>query len=191
MKRDNLRKILGEEISDDVIEAIMAENGKDVNAAKESGNQLKTQLDEAKKRVAELEASASENMTEQEKWQAQLDAANAATAKAVRELNEASAVAVFAAAGIEEDEYKPFIGSIVGGTREETVASAKAIADVVSAKVKAAQADARKDAMAGMGKPGSGEPTGALTKKADFDALPAEDKIKMVRDNPGILSQLK
>lgn len=191
MKRDNLRKILGEEVAEDVIEAIMAENGKDVNAAKASGDQLRTQLAEAKQRVSELELAASENMTEQERWQAQLDAANLATAQAVRELNEASAVAVFASAGIEEDEYKPFLGSIVGGTREETVASARAIADVVSAKVKAARADAEKAAMAGMGKPGNGEPTGAVTKRADFDALPAEEKIKMVRDNPGILSQLK
>lgn len=191
MKRDNLRKILGEEVAEDVIEAIMAENGKDVNAAKASGDQLRTQLAEAKQRVSELELAASENMTEQEKWQAQLDAANLATAQAVRELNEASAVAVFASAGIEEDEYKPFLGSIVGGTREETVASARAIADVVSAKVEAARADAEKAAMAGMGKPGNGDPAAAVTKRADFDALTAEEKIKMVRDNPGILSQLK
>ena len=118
MKRDQLRRMLGEDVSEDVIDSIMAENGRDVNSARERGEQLRGQLDEANARLAEFEEARKASMTAEEQWQARLDEANAQTAKAMRELNEASAQAVFAAAGMSEEDYAPFIGSIVGGTRK-------------------------------------------------------------------------
>ena len=142
MNRDQLKSLLGEGASKEVIDAIMRANGEDVNAAKAPIDALKAQLEEANGKISSLEDEANKNLTADEQWQKQLDAANATAKQALRDLNEATAAAVFAGAGMSEDEYKPFIGSVIGGTRDETTAAAKAIADVVSAKAKAAADDA-------------------------------------------------
>ena len=52
MKRDQLRRMLGEDVSEDVIDSIMAENGRDVNSARERGEQLRAGLREIQKRHA-------------------------------------------------------------------------------------------------------------------------------------------
>lgn len=192
MKRDQLRRLLGEDVSEDVIDSIMAENGRDVNSARERGEQLRGQLDEANARLAEFEEARKASMTAEEQWQARLDEANAQTAKAMRELNEASAQAVFAAAGMSEEDYAPFIGSIVGGTRKEAVDAAKAIADVVSSRAKAAGEAAVREAMGSMTTPAGGKPaSGAVSSRADFEALTPEQRMQWVHDNPGRLSELR
>ena len=86
---------------------------------------------------------------------------------------------------MSEDEYKPFIGSVIGGTRDETTAAAKAIADVVSAKAKAAADDAKKQALAGMPQPQGGEEgNGAITTKKQFRAMSDTEQIAWKQQNP-------
>lgn len=192
MKRDWLRKQLGDDVSDDVIDAIMAQNGSDVNTAKLPSENLRTQVDELKARNAELEGVANANLTEQEKWTKKLEVANKAAAEATKQLNEMCAVAEFSKAGLTEEEYKPFLASVVSDSRESTVAAASAISSLINAKAAAAVADANKAAMANMQAPAGGnESDGAVSTKADFDKLSPEKKVEWVHANPGALSQLK
>ena len=192
MKRDWLRKQLGEDVSDDVIEAIMAQNGSDINNAKAPGDELKSQLSALEQRNKELEEAANAKLTDEEKWQKQLDEANARADEAAQELSKTSAVAVFAAAGLTEDDYKDFLPSIVGADRDATVKSAQAIAAMVKAKVDAAEKAGAKAGMAGMGAPAAGDPAnGKPATKAEFMALPYEQKLKLKADDPNILNELK
>ncbi len=185
MNRDQLKSLLGEGASKEVIDAIMRANGEDVNAAKAPIESLKAQLEEANGKISSLEDEANKNLTADEQWQKQLDAANATAKQALRDLNEATAAAVFAGAGMSEDEYRPFIGSVIGGTRDETTAAAKAIADVVSAKAKAAADDAKKQALAGMPQPhGGDEGSGAITTKKQFRAMSDTEQIAWKQQNP-------
>ena len=163
----------------------MRANGEDVNAGKAAIETLKAQLEEANGKISSLEDEANKNLTADEQWQKQLDAANATAKQALRDLNEATAAAVFAGAGMSEDEYKPFIGSVIGGTRDETTAAAKAIADVVAAKAKAAADDAKKQALAGMPQPqGGDEGNGAITTKKQFRAMSDTEQIAWKQQNP-------
>ena len=174
MNRDQLKSLLGEGASKEVIDAIMRANGEDVNAGKAAIETLKAQLEEANGKISSLEDEANKNLTADEQWQKQLDAANATAKQALRDLNEATAAAVFAGAGMSEDEYKPFIGSVIGGTRDETTAAAKAIADV-----------AKKQALAGMPQPqGGDEGNGAITTKKQFRAMSDTEQIAWKQQNP-------
>lgn len=191
MHRDKLKELLGDAATDDVLNAIMDANGKDINAAKSGKDDLKAQLSAAQARVEELTKASEANMTDAEKWQRSLDEANERADKALRDLSEQSAVAVFAAAGIGEDEYKAFMPSIVSGDRKATVAAAKAIADMVSAKVAAANDAATKQAFGGMKPPAGGDPaTGAPSTLAEFMALPYARQAELKSQNPTILDQL-
>ena len=185
MNRDQLKSLLGEGASKEVIDAIMRANGEDVNAGKAAIETLKAQLEEANGKISSLEDEANKNLTADEQWQKQLDAANATAKQALRDLNEATAAAVFAGAGMSEDEHKLFIGSVIGGTRDETTAAAKAIADVVAAKAKAAADDAKKQALAGMPQPqGGDEGNGAITTKKQFRAMSDTEQIAWKQQNP-------
>lgn len=192
MNRDKLRELLGDSASDEVIDAIMTANGKDVNKANAGVASLQKQLEDSKALAKQLEDKANANMTAEEQWQKQIDDANAAAAAANKQLNEMSAIAVFAGAGITEDEYKPFLGSITGGTRKDAEAAANAIAAVVAAKVKAATDASAKQALGGMDKPAGGQPaSGTVASKKDFEALAPEQQMQWVHDNPGQLSKLQ
>lgn len=191
MNRDWLKKQLGDGVSDDVIDAIMGKNGEDINKEKSTLSALRAQYDEVKAKADELEANASASLSNEEKWQKQLDAANKAAAKARRELNEMAAAAVFATAGVSEEEYAPFLGSIVTDDRDKTVASAKAISDLISAKVSEATEKAGKDALAGMGGPKAGStPSGPVTTRKQFMELSYDQQRELKASNPDILSQL-
>ncbi len=184
MNRDWLKQLLGEAATDDIINSVMQANGNDVNTAKSAKLASDAQLTEAQARIAELEKAASEKLTDEEKWQHKLDAANERAKQALHDLNEQTAATVFAAAGMTEDEYKPFIGSVIGGTREQTVTAAKAIADVVAAKAKAAGDAAKKEALAGMTPPAGGDAGDAITTKQQFRALSDSEQIRWKSENP-------
>lgn len=186
-----MKELLGEAATDELVDAIMAANGRDVNAAKSGSEALKRQLEEANAKVGELTEAANAKLTDEEKWQKELEEANAARDAAIRSLNEQSAVAVFAGAGIGEEDYKPFLGSIVTTDQSTTTANAKAIADLVTAKVAAAKEQAGKDSLASMKPPATGDPAGTVATKADFMALPFEQQQALKASNPGIIGQLR
>ena len=191
MNRDQLRTLLGDGADDSVIDQIMAGYGKGVNAEAEKARGLRAQLDEANSRIAEYEEASRASMTSEEQWQARLDKANKAAAKATRDLNEMCAVAELKGAGLTEEDYAPFIGSIVSDSRDATVAAARAICSVVAAKADAAGKAAQKSALAGMNPPAGGTPGGSVSSRKDFEALSPDQQRQWVRDNPGQLAQLK
>lgn len=193
MKRDKLKELLGDAATDEIIDAIMSANGKDVNAAKAPVDDLKAQLEEANNAKAELQAAADANKTDEQKWQEAIDAANKTAAKAVHALNEQSAIAVFAKAGISEDEYKPLLPSIVHDNRKDTVAAAEAIAAIIDNKVTAAVDEAKKQALANMEPPKGGNDDGSasITTKEQFRKLSDSEQIAWKSENPDAWKQLK
>lgn len=191
MHRDKLRELLGEAATDEVVNAIMDANGKDINAAKSGKDDLMAQLAEAQSKVDELTKASEANLSDAEKWQKAIDDANKRADKALHDLSEQSAVAVFAAAGISEDDYKAFMPSIVSNDRKATVAAAKAISDMVSAKVAAASEAAEKKSLGGMKPPAGGDPSnGTVSTKKEFMSLPYAKQVELRAQNPEILSQL-
>lgn len=191
MKRETLKELLGEAATDELVDAIMAANGKDVNAAKSGIDALKQQLAEANAKVSELTDAANSTLSDTEKLQRAVETATAERDKAIHALNEQSAVAVFAGAGLSEEDYKQFLGAIVTTDQKATRANAQAIADLVSAKVAAAKEQSGKQSLAGMKGPEPGSPAGQVTTKADFMKLPYDQQRTMLQSNPQLISQLQ
>ena len=191
MNRDWLKQKLGESATDALVDEIMAANGKDVNASKSALATTEQRLAEASAKVDELTRAQEGNLSEAERFQRELDAANKRADAAVMALNEQAAAAVFAGAGISADEYAPFLGSIVTGDIDATKASAQSIAALVTSKVAAAAKQSKKDALGGMRPPAGGEPSGDVSTKAEFLKLPYEQQVSMKQADPGILSKLK
>jgi chromosome segregation ATPase len=89
MKRDDLKKLLGDQIGDDVIDKIMAEHGKDIEGKKAEvstltteRDALKTQLDQASQQIDSFKTMDIEGVKKSaEEWKAKAEQA-AADAKA-------------------------------------------------------------------------------------------------------------
>ena len=184
MNRDFLRTLLGDAATDDVLDSIMRANGDDVNREKAAKAATDAQLAEMTAQMTELQKAADDKLSDQEKWQKALDEANGKAEKALRDLNEQTAATVFASAGMTEEQYRPFIGSVSAGSREQAEATAKAIAEVVTSKAKDAADAAKKEALAGMQPPAGGEPGGAVTTKAQFRAMSDAEQIRWKSENP-------
>lgn len=193
MKRDELKAILGEGATDEIVNAIMAEYGKGVNAANAANTDLQSQLADANAKIAEYETAANANLSNEEKWAKELKAANEAAAKSAHDLNEMCAIAEFNKAGLTEDEYTPFLAAVVGADRDTTVNAAKAIADTITTRAAKAKEEAEKAALENMTPPAGGNPAGdGLPKtKKEFMALSYSEQLKLKADNPQILSELK
>lgn len=191
MKREVLKELLGENATDEIIDAIMAANGKDVNNAKAGAEDLRSKLAEATSRLTELEDAANANLSDKEKQDKALEEALNAAERATHDLNEMCAVAEFAKAGLTEEEYKPFLASVVGSDRKQTVAAAQAITNVINLKAAAAKEAAEKAALANMGAPAAGEQTSSIpTTKAEFAKLGYAKQMELKTQNPNILSEL-
>lgn len=191
MNRDWLRQLLGDAATDEVVNSIMSANGEDVNGVKAQKAAADAQLADVSAKMAELQKQADEKLSDQEKWQKALDEAHKEADKANRALNEQTAATVFAAAGMTEEEYKPFIGSVSAGTRDQAATVAKAIADVVASKAKEASDAAKKEAMAGMQTPPGGDPAGAVTTKQQFRAMSDSEQVRWKSENPDAWKNLK
>jgi nanoRNase/pAp phosphatase (c-di-AMP/oligoRNAs hydrolase) len=183
MKRDMLRELLGESATPEVIDAIMRENGKDVE-------DVKSRLDKMATDYNNLKKASEQSVGETDDLKAQVEEARKEAAKAIHALSEQSAIATFAAAGISEEECKPFLASVVGPDRKTTIANAKAIADLVSSRADAAREKAKLDALGGMGQPAGGQPAGAVTTREEFLKLPYSQQLELKEQNPDILKQL-
>lgn len=89
MKRDDLKKLLGDQIGDDVIDKIMAEHGKDIEGKKAEvstltteRDALKTQLDQASQQIDSFKTMDIEGVKKSaDEWKAKAEQA-AADAKA-------------------------------------------------------------------------------------------------------------
>ena len=178
-----LRELLGESATPEVIDAIMKANGKDVE-------DVKLRLDKVTAEYDDLRKASEQSVGEADDLKAQVEEARKEAAKAIRALSEQSAIATFAAAGISEEECKPFLASVVGADRKATVANAQAIADLVSKRSEEAREKAKLDALGGMPQPAGGDPAGSVTTREEFLKLPYAQQLEMKEKNPDILKQL-
>lgn len=192
MNRKALRELLGEAGTDEVIDSIMAANGADINSAKQGSEALSAKVAELTAQNKQLTDAAASSRSSEDSLQAQVEEARKQTAKVMRELSEQSALAVFAKAGLTEEECRPLLSAVVSDDRKATVSAAESIAAIVAAKVKEATEKAGKESLGSMGAPEGGDPSdGTVTTVADFLKLPYAKQLELKTQNPGILKELK
>lgn len=169
------------------IDAIMAENGKDIAVVRNKLTAAETKLGELKNVETELETLKTANLTAEEKAAKAIKDAEAQKAKYARMQNTLKAKEVLIAAGLVEDDFKDFIDGIVSDDENRTVTLAKSLATVVKNKSDAAAQQKEQELLKDTPKPpsnaGGGSKFEAMTKDKFF-ALPYTEMLEYKAQNP-------
>lgn len=190
MKREQLRKILGEDASEDTIKAILDAAGADINSFRDRNDALQAKVDELTEANGKLTEAQQANMSEADKAAKALSDALAKAEKAKKRLSEVAAEREFAAGGLTEEEYKPFLAMFSGLDEEKSKETAQAISAAVKAHAEAAAEEAKKTALEGMQTPAGGQNGGVPTTREEFLKLPYAQQLELKQTSPDILNQL-
>lgn len=193
MKREEIQSHI-EGITDEQLDWLMGQNGADVNnvrkqldASNAANETLKGQLSDAQ---AELDQAKQANMTAEERFQAQIDAATKAQHDFAVKSSRLDARSVLVDAGIPGDSMDPILDLVADGDSEKSVERAKSIAALIQGERDKAAAEAEKKLVGSTPKPEGKGAKGAMTK-AEFDALDWNEQIKLIHEDPNLLPKLK
>ena len=193
MKREEV-KARFEGITDEQLDWLMEQNGRDVNAMRSRLDDSKAATGELQRRVAELQAQLDSanraSMTAEEQLQAQLEAAEQAKRDFAVKSSRLDAKAVFVEAGIPDDSMDGLLDLVAGEDGAKSVERSKALVSLIKGQSDKAVAEARKSMVGSTPKPKGGEGGGAMTKDA-FLRLGYGRQQEMLKDNPGLLGDLK
>lgn len=124
MRREDL---LAMGVAEELIDKIMAEHGKAVNAEKAKVDKYKTDAEKAEELAKELEALKSQNLSETEKVQKELEKAQQMIAELTKNSVVSELKAIFGEGGLKEDDYKEYIDAFAGLEKETAKAKATAL----------------------------------------------------------------
>lgn len=183
--RERLRQILGDGIGDDAIGAILKAHSQSVSQDKGSIDRMQQQLDAYAAKEAEWERQRQAGLSDQERLQEALDAAQRAQADYARKSARLDAEQAFVKAGMTADQYGPILDSIVSEDAKATVANAEAIVALVAARSKAAGEQAVADMLQRTPQPQAGaDPDPKARTKAEFDAMTYSEQVAFKAENP-------
>ena len=201
MKREDIKAILPD-ATDEQIDSILNQHGSELNAVKAqltSAQQAATeaqaqhtaalneQKTEYERQIAELTQKVQAGMSEEERLQAAVEAANQEKAAFKLKSNTLDAKTVFVAAGLTEEEYTPLLDQVVVDDGEKTKANAETIVALL-AKQKEVVETATKDAvLKGNPSPGGSAGESKVTKEA-FDKMSPSEMIKLKAENPELVA---
>lgn len=188
----DLKKLLGDSYKEDMTleEVEAALKGRKLvdpdtlpkSVSKDVFDKTASELARYKKELRELQE---QNMTAEEKLQAELEKAAAAQQLYNRELSTLRAKEIFVIAGLTTDEYTPLLEVVVSDDEAITKARAKTMVDLIDAQKKAVEQAVKAELLKSTPKPPAGEPDKGMTKEK-FSKLNLLDKQKFATENPEI-----
>lgn len=184
--RERLRQILGDTVSDEALGDILKAHSQSVSQDKGSIARMQQQLDSYAAKEAEWEQQRQAGLSDQERLQEALEAANRAQADYARKSARLDAEQVLVKAGMTADQYGPLIDSLVSEDSGKTVERANALVALVAAQAKAATDAAVRDVLASTPAPGAGAggDGGAAVTKERFDAMTYSEMVAFKAENP-------
>lgn len=189
MKREEVKQRI-EGITDEQLDWLMGENGKDVTREKAKLDAYKAkaepELEELRGRTEELDAAKQAGMTAEQAAEAAKKAAEQAKADYARKSNRLDAVQKFVEAGIAEDEYAELLESIVSDDAKATAKAADSIVSVVVAQREAAGKSVREELIDSTPKPQMGGAAGAGMTREQFRKLPLPEKQRIADEQPDL-----
>ena len=189
MKREEIKKRI-EGVTEEQLDWLMTENGKDVTHEKSKLDSYKArvepELEALREQKAEFDAAKQAGMTAEQAAEAAKLEAESAKAEYARKSNRLDAVQKFVAAGIGEEDYGSLLDSIVSDDAKATAKAADSIIAVVTAQREAAGESVRKELIDSTPKPQvGGKPGGAMTRE-QFRALPLTEKQRIATEQPDL-----
>lgn len=197
MKREEIKALFGENITQEQLDAIMKMNGEDINHAKAPIADLEAKLADANSRLAtatsqidEFNKQAAANMTQEEQLNALRESVLQSQRDLVLKSNRLDARAKLKEIGIDDASIESQLNLIVVEDAEQTQANTKALVDLIQAQRDATKA-ATEQSLLGQSLPPAGN-TGnnGMTKEA-FDKLSYAEASAYLQENPDFLSSIQ
>lgn len=193
MKREEIQAHI-EGITDEQLDWLMTVNGQDVNNVRsklkdsDTANEtLKAQLQEAQ---AALDEAKQASMTADEKLQAQIEAAMKSQQEFAVKSSRLDAKGILVDAGLPNDSLDGILDLVADADSEKSAERAKSLVALIQGEREKAAAKAKEELVGQTPKPQGSTSSSGITK-ADFDALDWNEQIKMLHDNPNLLTQFK
>lgn len=189
MKREEVKQRIAD-ITDEQLDWLMDENGKDVTREKAKfdsyKNKVEPELEELRAQKVELDAAKQAGMTAEQAAEAAKKAAEDAKVEYARKSNRLDAVQKFVNAGIGEDEYENLLDSIVSDDAKATAKATESIIAVVTAQREAAGKSVREELLDSTPKPQmGGKGTEGMTRE-QFRKLPLSEKQRIATEQPDL-----
>lgn len=132
--------------------------------------------------ATELENLKRENMTAEQKAQADLDAIKQLNESLIRDRTRGKVESMFAKNGMNPDNYDKLINKFAELKEEDAIASAQSIIDNFNTEKTAMETQIRQQLMQGMKQPDGASGGSPQTKK--FSEMTMEERIELKKSNP-------
>jgi hypothetical protein len=184
MTREQAKKIFPD-ATDTQINDLLDIHSTDIGKAKTGLGALQAEIDRLKPIETEYEKLKGASMTEQEKLQKQLEAAELAEKSYKKMTNRLTAEKLFVGEGLKEADYSELLDNIVSDNSELTAKTAAGLVGLLKAQKAATEKAVKEELMRSNPRPpAGGGGNGAVDKKA-FDAMSSAEQMKFIADNPG------
>ena len=192
MKREDVRKVLGEDATDEQVQAMMDLYQADINPLKEELKEAKSKATDLEGSnadlAAQLQAKADEAAQAAMTAEEQLAAAQAKAEQMQRDLaiktNTLDAKAKFVDAGFSEEDYSEVLSKIVSDDAKATSALADSVIALVNARSESAVSAAKTELLGNTPEPqGASATSGAMTQE-QFDNLSYSERVAMFESAP-------
>lgn len=189
MKREEVKQRIAD-ITDEQLDWLMGENGKDVTREKAKLDAYKAkvdpELDDLRGRKAAFDAAEQAGMTAEQVAEAAKNAAEEAKADYARKSNRLDAVQKFVDAGIGKDDYEGLLDSIVSDDAKATSKAADSVIAVVVAQREAAGKSVREELIDSTPKPQIGGKADEPMTRERFRKLPLIEKQRIATEQPDL-----
>lgn len=189
MKRDEVKAIFGDSITDEQLKALMDINGNDVNAAKGELEAANAKNAELAKKVAELESKQQKNASGEKTLKMQIAELQAKQAAAQAGYNRMSAKSELSKLNLSDEDMGNLLDMVVCDDLEKTNSMASAMAAIIKSQREESAAEAVKNAQSNVGMPKGGSGEGGATTKEQFDKLSYSEMVSFKAENPELFKQ--
>jgi chromosome segregation ATPase len=197
MKREEIKALFGENITQEQLDAIMKMNGEDINRAKAPIADLEAKLADANSQLAtatsqidEFNKQAAANMTQEEQLNALRESVLQSQRDLVLKSNRLDAKAKLKEIGIDDAAIESQLNLIVVEDAEQTQANTKALVDLIQAQRDATKAATEQSLLGQSLSPAGSTSNNGMTKEA-FDKLSYAEASAYLQENPDFLSSIQ
>jgi hypothetical protein len=197
MKREEIKALFGENITQEQLDAIMKMNGEDINRAKAPIADLEAKLADANSQLAiatsqidEFNKQAVANMTQEEQLNALRESVLQSQRDLVLKSNRLDAKAKLKEIGIDDAAIESQLNLIVVEDAEQTQANTKALVDLIQAQRDATKAATEQSLLGQSLSPAGSTSNNGMTKEA-FDKLSYAEASAYLQENPDFLSSIQ
>ncbi len=189
MKRDEVRAIFGDSITDEQLDKLMAMNGADINAAKGDSKAISERNAAIEAELEAMKAEKLASMSSEEAMKAKIAEIEAQQAATKLGYNRMQAASRLAPLGLGDEDLSGILDLVVSDDEGSTNEKAEAMLSLIQSQRKESAANAVKKAQSSVRTPQGGGAEGGVTTKEQFDKLSYSDMVAFKAESPDLFKQ--